>query len=174
MQIQNKKFALANGQWSMVKCSQRGFTALEILIVIAILGILVAVIFPPLINFRRSSVLNVETQEMVTLINKARLSSMSSKGDVQYGVHFATTSITIFQGATYVFGATGNEEHVFDPTVSIGTAGSIVVNGGGTDVLFQRITGATDQNATTTLSVVANTSASSTVVVRSSGVVTLY
>jgi prepilin-type N-terminal cleavage/methylation domain-containing protein len=164
MQIQNKKFALANGQWSMVKCSQRGFTALEILIVIAILGILVAVIFPPLINFRRSSVLNVETQEMVTLINKARLSSMSSKGDVQYGVHFATTSITIFQGATYVFGATGNEEHVFDPTV----------NGGGTDVLFQRITGATDQNATTTLSVVANTSASSTVVVRSSGVVTLY
>ena len=172
--MQSKKPAQVNGQWSHVKCSGRGFTLLEILIVLAILGILVAVVFPPLINFRRSSVLNVETQEMVTLINKARLSAISSKGDVQYGVHFATTSVTIFSGTTYVPGATGNEEHIFDPTVSIGTAGSIVVNGGGADVVFQRITGATDQNATTTLSVVANTTASSTIVIRSSGVATLY
>ncbi len=154
---------------SDVRCSHRGVTALELLIVIAILGVLVSVVVPSFLNFRRSSILNTETLQMVTLINKARLSSISSKGDQQYGVHFEATKIVFFQGTTYVAGAGTNEEHVFDQAL---TLTSIIVNGGGSDTVFQKITGSTAQNATTTLRVVGSTTASSTIVVRPTGVAT--
>ncbi len=149
--------------------SSRGVTALELLMVIAILGVLSAVVVPSFLNFRRSSILNTETLQLVTLINKARLSSMSSKGDTQYGIHFEATKAVLFQGVTYSVTASTNEVHVFDSALTLSL---ITINGGGADVVFQKITGATTQNATTTLGVIGSTTASSTVVVRPTGVAT--
>lgn len=149
----------------------RGITALELLIVVSILVLLTAVVISPFLKFRQQSVLNTETQDMLSFVNKARLSAMSSKGDTQYGLHFQADRLVLFQGATYDPNATTNETHLFDSAI---TLGSITVNGGGADVLFERVTGATDQNATTTLRVIADTTASSTIIIRPSGVATLY
>ncbi len=149
--------------------TKHGVTALELLIVIAILGILSAVIVPSFLDFRRNSVLNTETMQMVTLINKARLSSMSSKGDTQYGIHFEASKVVLFQGTTYSSTTSSNEVHVFAPTLTLSL---VAINGGGADVVFQKITGATTQNATTTLRVISSTTASSTVVIRPTGVAT--
>ena len=151
--------------------TERGVTALELLMVIAILGILYAIIVPSFLDFRRNSILNTETLQVVTLINKARLSSISSKGDIQYGVHFEATKVVLFNGVTYSPTAITNEVHVFNTVL---TLSPIVVNGGGGDTVFQKITGATTQNATTTLRVVGSATASSTVVVRPTGVATIY
>ena len=79
----------------------RGFTALEILIVIAILAILLATILPSFTNFRRSSLLNTDTMNLVTLINRARLLSVSSKDDERYGIHLETTKAVLFKGGVY-------------------------------------------------------------------------
>ena len=155
---------------SKVKCSPRGFTALELLIVIAIMAILLAVIIPSFLNFRRSSLLNTETQELVTVINRARLLSVSSKNDERFGIHFEAGGVTLFQGATYTVGAGTNEVHTFNPAV---TLSSIAINGGGSELLFEKVTGATSQNATTTL-LVTGTTASTTVLVLQTGVVTIY
>ncbi len=155
-----------NHQIITVKFS-RGVTALELLVVIAILGILSAVIVPSFLNFRRNSILNTETLQVVTLINKARLSSMSSKGDTQYGIHFEATQAVLFQGTTYSSIASTNEVYVFNTAL---TLSPITINGGGADVVFQKITGATNQNSTTTLSIIGSTTASSTVIIRPTGV----
>ncbi len=145
---------------------KRGVTLLELLIVIAILGVLASVIVPSFLNFRRSSILNTETLQMITLINKARLSSMSSKGDMQYGIHFGADRVVLFQGVTYLPAAITNEIYVFNPALTL----SVITVA---DVVFQKITGATNQNATTTIRVVGSTTASSTVVVHQTGVATI-
>lgn len=150
--------------------TRRGFTALELLIVIAILGILLATIVPSFLNFRRYSILNTETQELVTIINRARLLSVSSKNDQQFGVHLDAGNVVLFQGATYTAGTSTNEAHSFNPAL---TLSPITINGGGADVLFEKVTGATAQNATTTLLVI-GTTASTTVIIRPTGVVTIY
>lgn len=154
----------------MFKKNTRGFSLLELVIVIAILGVLVATIVPSFLKFRQSSVLNTETQELVTIINRARLLSVSSKNDQQFGVHFEAGQVVLFSGATYSAAATTNEAHVFSPAI---TLSSFTINGGGSEVLFQKVTGATNQNATTTLMVV-GTTASTTVIVRPTGIATIY
>ena len=154
----------------MKKRHINGFTALEVLIVIAILGVLLATIVPSFLSFRQKSILNTETMELITTISRARLLSISSKNDQQFGVHFESGKVVLFQGITYTTGASTNEEHIFDPAL---TLSSIAVNGGGSEVVFQKVTGATTQNATTTL-LVTGTTASTTVVVRQSGVTTIF
>lgn len=148
----------------------RGYTVLELLIVIAILVLLLATIIPSFLDFRRSSILNTETQELITMVNRARLLSVSSKNDEQFGVHFQTSKIVLFQGATYSAGASTNEEHLFNSMLMLS---NITVNGGGSDVLFEKVTGATSQNATTTL-LVTDTTASTTVVILPTGVATIF
>jgi len=148
---------------------RKGFTALELLIVVAIMGVILATILPSFTNFRRSSLLNTESQELVSIINRARMLSVSSKYDNQFGVHFEAGKVVLFQGDTYSSGATTNEEHIFNTAI---TLSPIVINGGGSELLFEKITGATSQNATTTLLVIGTTS-STTVLVLQTGIVTI-
>jgi len=146
----------------------RGFTFLEVVIVIAILSIIVATVLPPLMNFRKNSTLNSEVQEVMTLINKARMSAISSKDDQQFGIHFEAGKVVLFQGVTYTPGAATNEEHILDAAIT----GITTINGGGSELLFAKIIGSTSQNATTTLLIV-GTTASTTILVRQSGIVTV-
>lgn len=154
----------------MQKKYAHGFSLLELIIVIAILGVLVTTIVPSFLKFRQSSVLNTETQELVTIINRARLLSVSSKNDQQFGVHLEAGQVVLFQGTTYSAGAVTNEPHIWNSSLTLAT---IVVNGGGPDVVFQKVTGATNQNATTTL-LITGTTASSTVIVRPTGIATIF
>lgn len=166
--IQKRKSAV-NGQWSMVKCYRRGFTVLELLIVIAILAFLLAIIIPSFMNFRRSSLLNTETMDLVTLVNRARLLSVSSKNDNQYGIHLESSKAVLFQGTTYDVASTTNEVHMFG-TGLVST--STTINGGGSEIVFEKVTGATSQNATTTL-LVTGTTSSTTVLVYGTGIATV-
>lgn len=155
-------------QLSKVNRSPNGFTAIEILIVIAIIAVILATVIPSLMTFRRNSVLNTETQEVVTLANRARLLSVSSKNDQQFGVHFETGKAVLFQGATYTSGVPTNEERVFDPSITATT----VLSGGGSEVLFAKVTGEASKIATTTL-LVNGTTSSTTVLILKTGVVTI-
>lgn len=154
----------------MLYSNKHGFTALEILIVIAILGLLLATIVPSFQSFRQKSILNTETMELVTTISRARLLSVSSKNDQQYGVHFESGKVVLFQGTTYATSSATNEEYIFNSVLTLATT---TINGGGSEVVFQKVTGATTQNATTTL-LVTGTTASTTVLIRQSGAVTIY
>ncbi|MFZ2303487.1 MAG: prepilin-type N-terminal cleavage/methylation domain-containing protein [Minisyncoccia bacterium] len=154
---------------SKVKCPRHGFTALEILIVIAILAILLATILPSFMNFRRNSLLNTDTMNLVTLINRARLLSVSSKDDERYGIHLETTKAVLFKGGVYDTASSTNETHIFSTGLSLS---SIAINGGGSEVLFEKVTGATTQNATTTL-LVTGTTSSTTVLILPTGIATI-
>lgn len=153
----------------MKNSPKKGFTAIEILMVIAILGVLLAVILPSFTNFRRASLLNTDTMNLVTLINRARLLSISAKDDNQFGIHLESGKAVLFKGATYSAGASTNETHTFSTGL---TLSSIAINGGGSEILFEKVTGAASQNATTTL-LVTGTTSSTTVLILPTGIATI-
>ena len=156
---------------SFLKNHQTGFTLLEIVIVVAIFGVVASIVTLPFLTFRQQTILNTQTEEIITLINKARLSTMASKGGVQYGVRFEADRVILFQGSVYNPLAVTNEVKMIDPALQL----SLPTDNGGTtdDILFDFITGGTSQNSTTTLIVTSRPQASSTVVINPSGVVTL-
>lgn len=163
--MKNIQYSTFNIQHS----TRRGFTALELIIVIAILAILLATILPSFTNFRRNSMLNTDTMNLVTLINRARLLSVSSKDDEQYGIHLESSKAVLFKGATYSASEPTNETHIFSTGLALS---SIAINGGGSEVLFEKVTGATTQNATTTL-LVTGTTSSTTVLILPTGIATI-
>lgn len=147
-----------------------GFSLLEFTVVSAIISIIASVIVLPFLSFRQQTLLGVGAEDIVTTLNKARLGTMAAKGGFQYGVHLQADRIVLFQGTPYNSTAATNEVRLLDSHL---TLSSIVINGGGSDILFDFFTGATSNNATTTLSVVGRPQASSTIVIRPSGVVYL-
>jgi prepilin-type N-terminal cleavage/methylation domain-containing protein len=146
----------------------RGYTLVELIAVVAIISILMVIIIPSFTDFRRNSQLNVAAMNLVTLLNKARTLSISGKNDTQYGVHLEASKAVLYRGATYVSNASTNETYSFDSGLSLS---SITINGGGSEVLFDRWTGATNNDASMVLSVT-GTSKSTTLLVRNTGIIT--
>lgn len=135
--------------------TQKGFTLLEILITLAIVVILSAIIIVPFSNFRASKLLEVTSNEVVSLLVQARADTISSKNASQYGVHFEASRVVLFAGDTFVDGNPGNFELSIDPVLQIS---NITLAGSGSDVIFERITGSTAQPGTVMLGVVADAS----------------
>lgn len=146
-----------------------GFTLIEILIVVSILGLLLSVTIPSFTAFRQNSSLNGDALNLVTLISRARLLAVADKGDVQYGIHLESSKVVLYPGTTYTAGASSNETYTFSSGI---TLSNIEINGGGSEILFNKVTGSTTQNATTTLRVT-STNASSTVIILNSGIATI-
>lgn len=146
----------------------RGFTALELAIVIAIVAVLAAIVISSFATFRKTVAINTETEDTASFINRARANTISSKNDQQFGIHFQSDRLVMFQGTTYSAGAGTNETHLLNSSV----AATTTVEGGGVDMVFQKVTGVTTQNATTTLSVVGG-AASSTIIIYPTGIISV-
>ncbi|OHA79281.1 MAG: hypothetical protein A2747_02460 [Candidatus Yonathbacteria bacterium RIFCSPHIGHO2_01_FULL_44_41] len=144
-----------------------GFTALELLMVIAILGILSAIILTPFKAFRNSKVLDTASEETLALLSEARGDTLSGKGGYQYGVHFEASQIVLYRGATYSAGDANNKAVVLDNALEVS---SIALAGGGADVLFDRLTGKTAQNGTAVIRVKSDTSKVRTITIEKTGV----
>ena len=121
----------------------KGFSLIEILIVIMVLTLISLVVIPGLINFQREQSLKNTTENIIALLNKAKSDSFSSLNSNNYGVHFTSTSATYFIGNTFDINDPNNQEIDFEKGVVTLTSGGINLNGGGNDVIFPRLTGDT-------------------------------
>jgi len=137
-----------------------GFTVLEILIVIAIISILSAISFYSFSDLNKREVLEKETLKVLSLIQDARSLTLSSKNSSQYGVYFNTGSIVSFVGDTFNPSDTANVATNLSSRVSVS---SINLEGGGSEVVFQRLSGKTDQSGTINISLVSDINSSTTI-----------
>ncbi len=128
---------------------KRGFTIIELLIVISVTILLSGIVLSSLIGFRKNQALEKDTEIVVQLLNQARNQTISSKGAIAYGVHFTAPQVVLFRGASFVSGSSTNQVTNLTSTDTILT---IILAGGGTDVIFQRLTGETTQNGTVVIS----------------------
>ena len=153
----------------MKMSKNKGISIIEILIVIGIIAVISAIIIPNLSDFRRQQVLKNTTEDVFSLLNEARNDTISSKNSTTYGVHFDSDKATLFQGL-YNINSVSNKQINFDSQVSIPISGGINLNGGGSDIIFDRITGNTEQDGTIVIRVVNDATKQKVITVNKIGV----
>ncbi|MDB5259162.1 MAG: seg [Candidatus Taylorbacteria bacterium] len=155
-------------QHALIKLPRNsGFSLIEILVVIAISGLLSAITLGVFVTFQKSKGLSSDTETVVETLRQARSQSLSSKDSSAYGVHFSTSKITLFTGSTY---ATTSSSNLNFDLVATDAVLSISLFGGGSNVVFNRVTGETGQYGTVVISS-PSASLSKTVTIYKTGVV---
>lgn len=147
-----------------------GFTLVEIVFALGIFVLVAATVFSPLSQFRERKTLDASVEVVLAAFSRAHFDTISSLNDKQYGVHLDADQIVYFIGPTYVAGDPGNNAYVFSSVIEIG---AVALSGGGNDVLFKQLTGATDQSGTFEVRSRANPAVKAVITVNGTGAVSL-
>ena len=119
---------------------QKGISVLEVLIVISIMAILVSIVIPGLSDFRKEQLIKNTVEDVVSLINRAKLDSNSSLGSSNYSVYFETNRVVYFKGTNFNEDDPLNEEILLNNGAKIKEENGINLNGGGNIITFPRLT----------------------------------
>lgn len=149
----------------------RAFILSEILVVIAILLILALISIPVLRFFQKESNLKNSVEEILNILRVAQSETLSSEGASEWGVYFNTTTepdqYVLFKGNSY-----SARDPLFDEIYGV-LAGveiyQINLAGGGTEIIFDRVTGVTNQPGQISLRLKDDFSKNQTIYIESSG-----
>lgn len=144
----------------------KGLTIAELLVVVAIVAILSAISLSAFVSYRTSQALTADTETVAGLLRQARNQTISSKNASSYGVNFSSTTTTLFVGPTYSPGNPSNVAY----TLTAGNTLTTTLSGGATSILFNRVTGETNQSSTIVVTLQSAT-ASSTISIYKTGTV---
>lgn len=125
-----------------------GFSLVELLIVISLSIILTTVVVISYRSIGQNTDLNTLTQRLVSTLDRARERTVSSENDANFGVHIQSDRYIEFKGPTYNASASDNINHIFSSKFEVS---SINLTGGGSDVIFDRLSGQTSQSGTLVL-----------------------
>ena len=152
-----------------VSACPAGLTLIEILVVLAIMGLLAVLAVNSFGNFSTVQALQAGSGNAASLIARAQSESVAGTGGAPHGVHIASTTLTLFTGSSF---ATGTVSQIL---VLTGTVAVVQTNlaGGGADVVFDQITGATEEPGNIVLQVGGNTAYSKTITISATGVVSV-
>jgi len=124
------------------KATTYGFTFVEVLLVIGILGIIVGLAIPFYQSFQISSRLDDTTQEAIQTLRRAQLKAMASEDFSDFGVHFEPQRFVLFKGDAY------NPADLLNETVNLPSVLSISPVA---DIVFSAIKGAVGGTASITI-----------------------
>ena len=144
----------------------RGATLIELVIVVVMVSILATIVTLSFASFRRNQALHNAVDESIALLNEARSRTLSGDAGLLYGVHFETSRAVLF-ATSFTDGAAGNK--VIDFGNEIHLTPSLNT---GSDIIFKKISGATDVYGTLLFSQVAGATTQSVVVTSAGGVST--
>ena len=145
----------------------RGFTLIEILVVIAITVILITLAVPTYRFFQKESDLMNNTEKIINTLRLSQNKTLSSEGASQYGVHLDQTTYTLFKGNNYILRDDSFDEiHEFPESVEIS---EVILDGGGSEVIFDRISGTTSQFGSLTIRLKDDITKEKTIYIENSG-----
>lgn len=127
---------------------EAGFTAIETLTAIAILVVILTITIVSFTLFQQERDLDGATEGLTSTLEQARSQTLASQNQTVSGVHLEADRYVLFEGVAYVAGAPTNQ--AFTLPSSIELAGWALA-GGGADVVFERLTGKTNQPGSATL-----------------------
>lgn len=148
----------------------RAMTLVEILIVIALMSILAMLSLQAFYSVLSSKSLESETARVVAELQRARALTLASKYSSAYGIHLATTSITLFQGTGYISASATNTLSTLSSSVKL----AYTLAGGGSDIIFQRLTGESTTTGLITLSLANKASTTKSITVYQTGLLDVH
>lgn len=137
-----------------------GFTMVELLVVIALMGILVGLSIPFYQSFQVSSQLDNTSFEIIQTLRLAQANAISGENEETFGIHFEQQRYTLFQGDIYNSNDSSNEINDIPGTLNISTTF-------GQDIIFSRIKGEASVAGTVTIS--SNTNESKVIKINAKG-----
>ncbi len=147
---------------------KKGFTLIEILVALGIIVLLCVIIIGSFSSFRKSQNFNNAIEDTISIFNSARAKTLSSENASQYGIHLDSSKATLFKGT--VFSQTDPNNQIINLDSSIEIV-NISINGGGSDVVFNRLKGDTSDHGSFVIRVKSDTSKSKTISIKSTGIV---
>lgn len=148
----------------------KGVSFLELVLAIAIISIISAAAVPSFSGFRNRQSIKNTTEDIVSLLNEARTDTLSSISSTYYSVHLETTRAVLFTGGTFDTNAASNKVITYDAVVTVPLA-SVLLNGGGYDVKFDRLTGDTSQYGTIQVNLISDSNSKKVITINKIGVV---
>ncbi len=145
---------------------QSGLTLLESLIGLTIIMILAGVAIWPFRALRDEQLLKGAVEDVLSVLNNARAQTLAGSAQSQYGVHFENDTITLFRGDMYP----GVTEQIITLPPRV-VFGAISLAGGGAEVVFQRLTGATTQTGSVVVELASDATKRRVVEIYSSGLI---
>jgi len=146
---------------------KRGFTLIELLIVIGIIVILATMSAGAFTQFYRGTILQNQTEIVLSIFENARAKTLFSEGGINYSVHLESDRITLFVGSVYNVASATNEVTLLNPKVTLTT----IIVGGGNDIVYRRLTGGVAANGTTTISLISDASKFKELVITKTGII---
>lgn len=134
---------------NQIKIKNSGVTLLEVIMVIAIIGILSVIVIRPFTAEKRATDLRGVTLDAMSLIRQSQSKTLFSENSSAYGVHLQSDKLVLFTGTSYNSNAVDNINLTLPTNFSIG---SVSLNGGGSEILFSRLTGETTNYGTFNIS----------------------
>src|SRR3989344_5084489 len=165
--FEKKVFCRSLTGYTLTMRTSRGFSLVETLVVIGIIAILAALTLQTYVSVNVSKALDTDALRVIAEIGQARSLTVGSKNDTEWGVHIASSSVTLFEGDTYDPGASSN---IVSPLNSVVQVSSISLKGGATDIVFERLTGNTTSTGTIALSYVGSSTVSRVITIYGTGV----
>ena len=148
----------------------RAFTLLETLMAVGIILMIGALTLASLNSFRAQKTMDAAVEELLAAFSQAHFDTISSKNDLQYGVHLDANQAVYYIGPSYLSGSTTN---IIYPIPTVIEIANISLAGGGNNVLFQRLSGGTDQYGTFDVRVRGNPSLMTRVTINGTGAISL-
>ena len=149
---------------------KRGFSLIELLVVIGIIVILMVLAVPSYYFFQKQSDLTSSTEEIINTLRLAQNKALASEGASQYGVYFDQTTtphqFILFKGGSYAA-----RDSLFDNIHELpGSVEIYDINlGGEQEVVFNRLIGDTSQSGDISLRLINNPGETKTVYIENSG-----
>jgi len=145
-----------------------GFSLIEIIVAIAMLLIVAGITLYSFSSLNDTNALEVSVAGAVSNLSEARSKTLASIGSNQYGVHIDSDETVLFVGSTYSSTDPNNVTVSLNKVVEIA---NISLNGGGSDIVFDRLTGQTSEHGSFIVRLKDNTNASSTITIFQTGII---
>lgn len=145
----------------------KGFTLIEVLVSLAILAVIATLGAVSFSGANTDRALTIEVEKTLTVLAKARSQTLAAKDGAVYSVHFEERKEVLFRGSVYSAEAATNQAQALNTAVKIS---ALALAGGGSEVVFQKLTGATAQSGTITLAAVRDAGKTKVITITATGI----
>ena len=140
-----------------------GFTLIEVLLSVAVIGLIAGMSLPILGSFNNRNDLDITTQSIVGQLRRIQTYARGVNGDSQWGMRLQSSDATLFKGSSYA-----SRDAAYDEVTTIPS--SITVSGL-SDILYSKLDAAPSSTGSITLTNT-NNNESRTITINAKGMVT--